>query len=1107
MKYSSVQLKTISGQTVSLNAPVTLEMVLAAAEEELKFARRTIKVKIHDRVEKLIDLILAHSEEDISHIWEELRPATDANTQQQQSSRGGKGILFAKEKVAPNAGDTIAAAAPAPLAASSCGKEVSDEENEIITIMVFGARDKYANGLTSSTTGEADRNKRGETMGALLGTFHPIPFPLCPIGFEELYRIVSLSVSDFFLAAYCAPVMQYMVRYISGSVDRLSEVIEQIANNHESLYTWIYDHPHTFLRLLNYDESEQRYALLVLDFHGDEMVEMEMQTCDEHMELDFDVEDGHTLITVLNAEDEDVAQLIHEILEEDEEGYEYESNADIEIVEEVSIISSEQTPSTSSSSSTTFPVSEDGVDVQPRSSIFHSIAREEISAAPPTPDDVPYLDIKSRMSYVLAIMESHTCFWQSASEAEEQPAVSEQEALAVATTGAVDTVKPDTKELVGKGKVHIGSTVLPSVRELRDASTAIVEAHHRVQEISVMLIEELGKSLLFPESKKSFLWFLRMCEGFFCDAEEFYISIAQHYIDTPQLHPLRASLRGTFDGPWHDRVHAFACMAAISRLLVLDAVKQVLSSSDEPNSSSRLRAVRQLPSSDLLSLRWMTPYGARGLLEALMNLSQRQSSPVVLYCYHAKQSASSETTDVPSHSEEGGMAYVVNGPMGIVQMSPLSQGLENAAADHEAMLRQLLQLACGEDLTAELRDEWNRKTQEAYRNLLLPIETFLSPPATGTPSNVEATNLYVVDARLAPSFLSERHRSSEAAAFNPGRLLAGYRDEGGVLVLEKWSVCVSEHIWHLLYADETAMVWQESGGITKQWNSLLLSSSDQPPSWLGSDKEGDKSEAQDGDSEERVDIQLRLGFHQQNMRSKHLANTAQHYAILHEATPQASSSRLCSNPLRVSDLHVIDEFSEPSSTETLRHSLSTSPSCKEVLNSFPSLFAETHPYQALVVHNGPFQLPDGETSIFQDLYEEIILHPGSPVASIFRSVLLKRLANHPLASWVAVECSLLDYGGVLPSLALLQRPAAEAAASLVERSDAQYVDDYEVAAFFEKMVDHMLVTRPAGEVEALDDLIGYLEVEATAAQQRTVKKKNPHPPEATQPSRQNAQDA
>eukprot|EP00796_Vickermania_ingenoplastis_P004954 gene4954-3554_t len=1202
MVYHAIVLKKVSGQQVRLAAPLTLCELLDEAVQRLHVSRSSVKIRLHDSVAKVSDLMLAHGERaDVETLYRSFLPpeATAVVPTAPVASAARTELEPASSMRGPLSG---AASSPTEL-----------------TIMVFGAVDKFhvdphkceARVLPSGSkapirmTGDQLRDSEAQTWatGEMVQGHTvegPIPFPLCPYGLDDLLRVLieetttgsGASIPAVFpVMAFYTPGMQFIIQYVRRDLNRLEEVMRQIARYNEDLYAWLAAHPRLFLRLINNDgpttTESQRYALVLFArqvaqgtmelLPGRQEYMVEFGSSGEHnasnVKIDFTVdvpeeeedwEEGdeapfdHTFAAVPQTEDEVIQMLAGVLFDGGEESEASSSQgeaqgvgcSDPEPEEPEPEPEPEPETETETEEQPALPTPSPTVKETPAFVVFPSLSRVEMAAEGVPSHHLtsgPLCDVRDSIASVVTLIESNPLFWLP------------------------DLAPPKTPRTGVR-------PVSPSIRQIRSEALAIINAHHRIQEVSVQLVQELGKSLVLPDSDHSLGWFLRMAEAFFSDTAEFYASLSRNFYqnDAPSAHPVRASLHSTFEGAWRDSVDAFGFMAAVSRLLVVSAARHLRAAGriagpesappEDPTArdstgaggkSRRFDAIRQLsceasPLHDP-SLRWMSSHGVRSLMEGLMSAAKRQKTAVVLYTAHrytalqrppppppkqrrgsmssSSSSSSSAPTDPGEGEEEaeaapagGGVrftAFVVRGDTERVHLQTLPSHPVLHGNKHDETLATLLRLSLSSEgvdgVPAALQDMWHTLMRQHYDALVAPI-LHLLPAQSSDPQQF----FYVVDTRLAPSYLhGSAPETAAAAAFSPARFFPALCDRDGTLVAQRWATCAADSLWSIVQAHEAPVIQPpaEDGGPTRS-SSLLLTTNDTPPAWL------------------QPDLQLRLVFHQQNVRSQHRAGVPQHMAILHEEAPRVASSGASSSgryrrqpPLLVGDLRVVDEFMQPSAAASAlrRHLAShninllddaegygcedgaaTSSStavaiCQRALEFYAFSQAYTT-FHATLVHNAAFTYPPhssaasmtdvqpseatahpappaGENAFFAAFYRYLVDHPDHPLATAVCAVSVQR-AERNAAPWQVVECSLLDYGGPLAALPLLQRSSlSEAAAVIAERAEAQYVGDNGVDDVFEMMINHLLDKGPVGEMDVLDELIQYLDENKAAAQQ------------------------
>lgn len=574
----------------------------------------------------------------------------------------------------------------------------------------------------------------------------------------------------FPVTAYSSPAMQFIIEYVQRNLDRLAEVMDQIYRHNEPLYRWITEHSALFLRLINNEGptvvESQRYALVLfarqvangtmelvpgrqeyfveirnnqypvsnmhIDFtievpgdrdqalglgQGDESVfaGSEIDGGEEEEDWDAGLAYGPTMLT-LPQNEEDLFQALTQLmgleqLDEDEESKTEASELAEGARSEVSAgapASHHVSPSPGSESAMNELAETLGgrrpPDPLSRPStpspdvtciVYESIALDECcpqrNAFSSTPSAeggfedflARHSDIHCRMIAVVIVLQSNPAFW-------------------------IDKNESDRTNVSRDAPSHAGpsSSSTPSFTQLTRDATAIIDMHHRLQELSVQIVEELGKSFALVLSRFGcsdystylpvFRSFLRISEAFFCDCEAFYVSLKKLYFqrgreergsegrDKSSSHPLRASLFSTFEGSWRDHVDTFAFMSTISRLLVLDAGKNVFGENGSEGEPIGLPGVQDGPAiggqskrfSDIRglsgrsnagglrgnylssfsalsspSVQWMVRHGARGLMGHLLLLLRKQNAGLMVYSKHHSGSVRRPPTVLPSAEE------------------------------------------------------------------------------------------------------------------------------------------------------------------------------------------------------------------------------------------------------------------------------------------------------------------------------------------------------------------------------------------------------------------------------------------------------------------------
>lgn len=1003
-----------------------------------------------------------------------------------------------------------------PTSASTTGPP------SVLTVMVFGLPRRVWRILSSH---QNEQNKVHQPQGPLLvsspsspdnphmsspvpGSFvphfpGPLPYPHCPDGLQELYAITNTAHGGLLIppmeyysqAFYNHPTTQFIIAEVSGNLDRLHDMMSQIAIACPPLFAWSARNPQLFVRYLNRQgpsAMENGIQLLMQE------ITTSMQTGQRHFTLELnDARMGllGELLVEVNPQDDNSSSIPGGSVPDDLWSSSYDEDMGTVWAEETSMLENLAYIYQNEESVDYSSASDDGHPEEPSQTDIEAEVRRLPNAAVhiPTPPPVPPPATSGRCarrpSVPLEVVRSYcppppvepipSHSQSEAARVEDEvrmPRVACQRPSFIKTTFAQRAHSPSldrTDAQVGFPRTRssiICPNLMPSGSGLgvdplyaqleselllldgrvetwahTENTTALTDIHGEFQRHSDTFLTELAANLEHVVNEQNFVWLTQTAIAFFSKAEEFYLNAADH--------GARPTLLGTEPTA---SLPAYAFTAAVSRLLVSEAdraVKRCAAAASMETSSMhsksngasptllRIGALRNLPAdhSPLMDpcARWVTATGPSRLLSELLALAQAERTAVLWYSAHYILHPTRER-------QLSAVAYVISSTDGVsakrlaVKTPPTACGVPpvDRIANSLCLIKQ-----CGSCVPDDLRAAWSALMRDGYDELVKCVEPLL-PPAYSVPF------LFVVDTRHTAAL----HTAAAAAAPAPlgsGRWFPALCDDHGVPCLDKWAVTVSEAPWRLVLASEarTFVPSAEDAQV------VVLSNSDAPQrsAWAAALR-----------NEQRP--QAKVAYH--SLEGKSLSQS--HAVVLHEtigagyALCPASPTRPAAFGLSariVGDLHILDDCSDPTGWGNVA-ALTTN--------------------RATLFHS--VELCPNSENFYKGLYGRLRLQENIPIAAAVRQALLKE-AYEAYAPWLLVEYTLLDYGGCLEHLAA---PASPLVNPREQQRWRQYAEANAVDDLFEMMLERVKETQPEGEAALVDDLIAYVERSSETMTQRVM---------------------
>lgn len=531
------------------------------------------------------------------------------------------------------------------------------------------------------------------------------------------------------------------------------------------------------------------------------------------------------------------------------------------------------------------------------------------------------------------------------------------------------------------------------------------EVHELIHVTREQLFAELIDCLTSDGDAGAFFALLLSGSTFFAHAEEFYVQLDEQ------------GVRGNaFSEATTLSVPACAYSAALGRLLLCE-VSHLYSCRGAPSLSSAASLLAHP------TMRWLNANGPNAMLAELLRGCRAQRGVMVWYASHYFVTSVGKTIQT--------IAYILGGSEESQRLISLRRLRFSSKVHRQDEMRCCLERI----ITAEeesgrvsdgLRREWTTLTQLLYKQMVRPIVKDLPTP------HMTSFPLYICDSRHLPLPVELKQKAlgidvngaaPATEQLSCSRWWPAYCDEQrNSLCLDKWCTVTLERPWNLLWAANTAEAEEKAENVV-----LLLEDVDTPQPFSFKLRETFASllplqeyGATVALHQKSVQRCTALLYEQRGVEWG-LHNTASP-SPLPLAPPQPLTTQSCSDlsPYVVGELHVVD-LSVSSAAPPVVHVASLrrhSVHLATIFRNFSSAVPTTSDAAA--------------TTFLSSLLSKIRQHPIIPIAAAVRYAALKTMRDND-APWRAVEYSVADFGGVVPSLETAAAAALAAAAAASRR--------------------------------------------------------------------------